>query len=423
MPSSKTNRRDEMSFNQQILGRRLREARENRGLSQQTAADKISVPRTAITQLEAGNRAVSTLELVELAELYNRSVIDFFNEHALPEDDLLVALHRLAPGLERPEIKEQVERCLNLCREGAILEGHLGRSPRSGPPSYDLPAPRTVGEAIQQGEKVALQERKRLGLGQRPITNIGELISDQGIWSAGAHLPDEMSGLFLRHPSIGMAILVNIHHARGRNRFSYAHEYAHALLDRDRTATVSTRDNASELVEKRANSFASVFLIPAEGVITFIRALDKGAPSRHEAVVFDVATNGRIEAQLRPTPGSQVITYQDAALLAQYFGVSYQAAVYRLKSLGLISQPECTKLLEREEAGRSFLSFLNLLEDVDEAENKERQERDLKSQIIQLAIEAYRREEISRGKLLDISKKLALSGRKLIELAEAAKES
>lgn len=423
MPSSKTNRRDAMSFNQQTLGRRLREARENCGLSQQTAADKISVPRTAITQLEAGNRAVSTLELVELAGLYNRPVIDFFNEQALPKDDFWVALHRLAPGLEQPEIKEQVERCLNLCRDGAILEGHLGRSPRSGPPSYDLPAPRTVGEAIRQGEQVALQERKRLGLGQTPIADIGALISDQGIWSAGVELPDEMSGLFLHHPAIGMAILVNMKHVRGRNRFSYAHEYAHALLDRDRTATVSTRDNASELVEKRANSFASAFLAPTEGVMAFIRALDKGAPSRLEEVVFDVATNGRIEAQHRPIPGSQIITCQDAALLARHFGVSYQAAVYRLKSLSLVSQPECAKLLEREEQGRSFLSFLNLLEDFDEPENKERQERDLKSQIVQLAIEAYRREEISRGKLLDISKKLAVPGRKLLELAEAAKES
>lgn len=413
-----------MSFNQQVLGRRLREARENCGLNQQAAADKIGAPRTAITQLEAGNRAVSTLELVELAELYNRPVVDFFHEQALTEDDLLVALHRLAPGLAiQAEIKEQVERCLNLCREGAILEEHLGRSARSGPPSYDFPAPRTVGEAIRQGEQVALQERKRLGLGQTPIADMGELISDQGIWSAGVALPDEMSGLFLSHPSIGMAILVNIHHARGRNRFSFAHEYAHALLDRNRTATVSTCDNASELIEKRANSFASAFLIPTEGVIAFIRALDKGAPSRHEEIMFDVATNSHIEAQLRSVPGSQVITYQDAALLARHFGVSYQAAIYRLKSLRFVSQPECAKLLEREEEGKSFLAFLNLLEDFDATENRERQERDLKSQLVQLAIEAYRREEISRGRLLDISKKLSLPGRKLLELAEAAKES
>jgi len=412
-----------MSFNPQTLGRRLREARENCGLSQQVAADAIGAPRTAVTQLEAGNRAVSTLELAQLAELYKRPVADFFGEQPLHEDDLLVALHRLAPGLDAcSDIKEQVERCLNLCREGCSLEELLGRSPRSGPPAYSLAAPRTAGEAVRQGEQVAFQERKRLGLGQTPIADMGELISGQGIWSSGVNLPDEMSGLFLRHPTIGMAILVNFNHVRVRKRFSYAHEYAHALLDRDRTATVSTRDNSSEMIEKRANAFAAALLMPGEGVTEFLRSLDKGLPSRHEHAIFDVATQGRIDTQTRPVPGSQAINHQDVALLSQHFVVSYQAAVYRIRSLNLVSQQECAKLLERESEGKGFLDFLRMLEDLDKPESRERQERELKSQIVHLAIEAYRREEISRGKLLDLSKKLELPGRKLIELAEAVKE-
>ena len=412
-----------MSFNPNTIGRRLREARENCGLSQQVAADAVGIPRTAVTQLEAGNRAVSTLELAQLAELYKRPVADFFGEQPLHEDDLLVALHRLAPGLDTcSDIKEQVERCLSLCREGCSLEKLLGRSPRSGPPAYNLPAPRTASEAVRQGEQVALQERKRLGLGQTPIANIGELISDQGIWSSGVNLPDEMSGLFLRHTSIGMAILVNFDHVHGRKRFSYAHEYAHALLDRDGTGTVSTRDNASDLIEKRANAFAAALLMPGEGVTEFLRSLDKGLPSRHEQTIFDVATEGRIDTQTRPVPGSQNITHQDAALLAHHFGVSYQAATYRLRSLNLVSQQECAKLLERESEGKGFLDFLRMLDDLDKPESRERQDRELKSQVVHLAIEAYRREEISRGKLLDLSKKLELPGRKLIELAEAVKE-
>lgn len=412
-----------MHFNPQTLGRRLREARENCGLSQQVAADAIGVPRTAITQLEAGNRAVSTLELAQLAELYKRPVVDFFDEQPLPEDDPLVALHRLAPSLDaHPSVKEQVHRCLSLCREGRSLEQLLDRSPRSSPPAYTLPAPRTASEAVQQGEQVASQERKRLGLGYTPIADMAELVSDQGIWSAGVNLPDEMSGLFLRHATIGMAILVNFSHVRWRKRFSYAHEYGHALLDRDRTGTISTRDNSSDMIEKRANAFAAALLMPGEGVAEFLRSLDKGLPSRHEHMIFDVATEGRIDAQTRPVPGSQVLTYQDVALLSHHFVVSYQAAVYRLRSLNIVSQPECAKLLEREMEGKGFLDFLRMLEDLEEHESKERQERELKSQLVHLAIEAYRREEISRGKLLDLSKILELPGRKLIELAEAVKE-
>ena len=412
-----------MSFNPITLGARLREARENRALSQQAVADAIGLPRTAITQLEAGKRAVSTFELSRLAELYRRSILDFFQPETIEEDDLLVALHRLAPGIEASaEVKTQVQHCLNLCMEGCALERLLGRPERSGPPAYAMAAPKTPSEAVQHGEYVAAQERKRLGLGATPISDMSELIADQGIWSSGVHLPDEMSGLFLRHASISMAILVNYTHARARKRFSYAHEYAHALLDRDRTATVSTRENAPELIEKRANAFAAAFLMPADGVTDFIRALDKGQPSRQEHAIFDVATEGRIETQTRPAPGSQAITHQDAALLAHHFGVSYQAAVFRLRSLSLVSQAECHKFLSRESEAKDFLSFVQMLDDMEQRESREREERELKTQIIQLAIEAYRREEISRGRLLDLSQQLGVSGAMLIELAEAVKD-
>lgn len=412
-----------MSFNPTNLGTRLREARENRELSQQAVGEALGLPRTAITQIESGNRAISTFELSRLADLYRRPVVDFFGDSALEEEELLVALHRLAPGIEaRGEIKDQVERCLNLCREGCELERLLGRAVRSGPPAYVLAAPRTASEAVRQGEQVAQQERKRLGLGATPIADMSELIADQGIWASGVHLPDEMSGLFLRHASIGMAILVNYTHVRARKRFSYAHEYAHALLDRERTATVSTRENAAELIEKRANALAAAFLMPSEGVVDFIRGLDKGLPSRHEQTIFDVATEGRIDTQSRPAPGSQSITHQDTALLAHHFGVSYQAAVYRLRSLSLVSPAECTKLLEQEANGKGFLDFLRMLDDLEQPESRDRQDRELKAQIVQLAIETYRREEISRGRLLDLSERLGVSGSKLIELAEAVKE-
>ena len=62
------------------LGRKLREARELCGISQQVAADAIGVPRTAITHIEGGNRAVSTLELSKLADLYRVPVARFFEE-------------------------------------------------------------------------------------------------------------------------------------------------------------------------------------------------------------------------------------------------------------------------------------------------------------------------------------------------------
>ena len=278
-------------MNAKTLGRRLRTARTLRGLSQQQVAQALGLARTAVTQLEAGNRSVSTLELTALSELYLYRVADFLQD--TPDDDILVALHRVAPGLEQdPDTKEQVVRCFHLCREGVMLEKLLGVEPRSGPPKYESRIPRSPGDAIAHAEESADQERRRLGIGNAPISDISELISSQGIWASGVALPDGISGLFLCHASIGLAILVNSTHPKGRKRFSYAHEYAHALLDRDRDATISSIDNSSQLVEKRANAFAAAFLMPKAGDRCFLRTLDKGLPSRLDHSIFDVASGG-----------------------------------------------------------------------------------------------------------------------------------
>lgn len=59
-------------MNQELLGQRLRQAREVAGISQQVAAEVISAPRTAVTQIESGKRSVSSLELTKLAAIYHR---------------------------------------------------------------------------------------------------------------------------------------------------------------------------------------------------------------------------------------------------------------------------------------------------------------------------------------------------------------
>ena len=373
--------------------------------------------------MEAGNRSVSTLELAKLAELYLRPVSYFLQEGARGEDeDVLVALHRAAPGLDNdPATQEEVARCVSLCREGVTLERILGRSPRSGPPSYEVRLPRSSWDAVVQGERTAVEERQRLGIGNAPIADVSELIASQGIWASGVVLPNDMSGVFLRHSSIGFAILVNTSHPRGRKRFSYAHEYAHALLDRDRNIAISSTGNSSEMVERRANAFAAAFLMPRNGVYAVLRGLDKGLPSRQEQTIFDVASGGHMDAEFRSPARSQRIDYKDVTMLAHRFGVSYQAALYRLKSLRHVSHAESRKLLDQEEFGRQLLRELSMFGDVEETDARRYRDRELRIEIAHLAIEAYRREEISRGRVLELGRALDIRGDVLLRLAEAAR--
>jgi Zn-dependent peptidase ImmA (M78 family) len=74
-----------------------------------------------------------------------------------------------------------------------------------------------------------------------------------------------ISGLFMNHPKAGPCILVNLAEGMARQRFSAAHEWAHGLLDQKAIELSMVGEwNSNELVEIRANTFASHFLIPVE---------------------------------------------------------------------------------------------------------------------------------------------------------------
>lgn len=413
-----------MEIDQQTLAARLKDARTATRLTQEQVAQTLCLPRTAVVQIEAGNRSVSTLELARLAELYSRPIASFFN--VVPptdEDDLLTALFRAAEVAgENQPWQCQVSRSLEICRAGVELEQLLNRPAHVGPPTYELPPPHKAMEAVEQGNFVAEQERRRLGLGNHPVHNMSELINSQNIWASGAELPDNMSGLFLRHSSIGLCLLVNFNHPRARKRFSYAHEYAHALLDRRHTATVSREGNRTDLGEVRANAFAAAFLLPRTGVWAFLNARYKAGPSVIDQTVYDPAAERGAEqvcAQRRAAPRSQCLTYEDVAALAHHFGVSYQAALYRLKSLNVVNDCEFMELRNKEKVGKDFLEVLQILDDL-EGHDESTPDREIVNQVLHLALEAFRREEISRGKLRDLSSLLGVPAKTLLALAEAA---
>ena len=128
------------------------------------------------------------------------------------------------------------------------------------------PAPQNYYDALAQGEQISEQERGRLGLAGGPITDLRKLIVSQGIWASEVEFPDEVRGMFHNCRSTGLVIIVNCSHTRHRKRFSYPSLYAHTLVDRN-TKFFLRRGDSSELLEDRADAFASAFLMPQNGVI------------------------------------------------------------------------------------------------------------------------------------------------------------
>ena len=411
-----------MPISMEQIGDRLRTARESRGFTQGAAAAEIGLRGSAVSLMESGKRQVSALELARLAELYGRSVGWFVNPEASLEDPVLV-LFRADPDLASEEVGKQAGHCIRLFSEGASLAKMLGRASMNALPSYELPEPRSTGLAIEQGQHVADQERKRLGLGVAPVLLIPELIGSQGIWTAALRLSDEVSGLFLRSLEFGMGILVNGRQPPARKRFSYAHEYGHALMDKDCPAIATSRRNAKHVREQRANAFAAAFLIPEDGVRAFMHGLGKGRGSRRAGAVVDSVEERVVREEWRMPPGSQHATYADVALLSRTFGVSYAAAVWRLRGLGIINAKEAEALLEQTGMARSCLREFQTHETPEGrgggSPAEDHGDHGLKRQILPLALEAWRRGEISQGRLLEIGRRLRIDDETTLDLAEA----
>src|SRR5437762_12016362 len=64
----------------QRLGEMLREARKYLGLKQEDVAAYLKIPRTALTDIENGQRRVEAIELTRLAKLYRQPVAFFTGE-------------------------------------------------------------------------------------------------------------------------------------------------------------------------------------------------------------------------------------------------------------------------------------------------------------------------------------------------------
>ncbi len=77
-----TLREDRDEVERQRLGERLREARKYLGLKQEEVATYLKIQRTALTDIESGQRRVEAIELTRLAKLYKQPVSYFTGEDA-----------------------------------------------------------------------------------------------------------------------------------------------------------------------------------------------------------------------------------------------------------------------------------------------------------------------------------------------------
>lgn len=382
------------------LGRRLRVAREQAGLKQDDIARALGLSRASVSQIEGGDRFPNSLQLSRIADLVGEEISALLDPQGYQPDSSLAALFRVNEALQADETRQAAVRgCARLCAEFSSLEDLLKIDRgQLAPVSYELPAPSNRWDAVNQGDELADRERSRLNLGDGPIRDFVELLEAQGVRAFELDLPEGVSGLFLTDRGHGLSAIVAAGEVPERQRFSYAHEYCHLLADRRRGGFVSSHENRDDLLEVRANSFAASFLLPEGGVLATLRAIGKGDTARSMlTAAFDGAD--AVDGQKR-TRGESIQIY-DVVHLAGAFGASYEATLYRLLNLGLVSKEQRAALADmRQEAAVMRSMFAGAATETAAANTHATigWKRDSRHRFIHLALECFRRELISRRK-------------------------
>lgn len=315
------------------VGRHIRQERTRAGLNQRDLAEHAGLSQPTLHRIEQGARpALSVTELDRIAR-----ALDVPMRYLL-RGNPVADRARVAPRTTREATDEDLNEARRLAVDLLALDDRLAESrpaPRPSVPSASLSGrPASVTDAEEEGRAAATALRTRLGLDLAPLTDLRELLETATHLDAGAMaMPGTVSGISAVDPARGVAVaLVNVCDVPERQRFSYAHELGHVVLD-DGVAVDHLRGGRSPR-EIRCDAFARHFLAPLEGVRqVWERTAVTCGPAREEG---DVDSLRRL------------------AQVARHFRVSLSVARIQCTKLGFDLPPQCQDTLptNREAAWR-----------------------------------------------------------------------
>jgi len=164
---------------------------------------------------------------------------------------------------------------------------------------------------IRQAEMLAGKFRTENGLGLAEPVSVKTLLRKLGITVMYRPLSGDSYGISCKSKSGKMFMLINSNSTVGRQHFTIAHELYHLYFDENPVPHMCCGGVSVE--ERNADMFASVLLLPRDGVYTM---LSKEEILRHQV---KLATVLRIE---------------------QMFQVSRAMLLIRLRDIGVISENE-----------------------------------------------------------------------------------
>lgn len=248
-----------MAIDLKTLGSKLAKYRGQLKESIIEVASVTGIDAARLTAIEAGQVEATGDDVLILADHYRCDFKFFISNEQVAPFEQTETLYRAHGNDFTKEDRRAVQDFLYLCETEDFLMRELGRLPKvfSFSPSGDY--------FKGHGEAAAASLRSALGHDDRAVPrDVYEEFRSVGVHVFRRKLGNSsISGLFIMHPVAGKCALVNHSEDIYRQRFSAAHEMAHAIFDSERGASVSfDGPSGSDYLELRANRFASCFLMP-----------------------------------------------------------------------------------------------------------------------------------------------------------------
>lgn len=248
------------------LGSKLKRYREQFSQTLNEVSEGTGIATDRLLAYEQGEQKPSGDDILILADYFKCDYIFFIsNEKTAPFEQTENLYRRYSDEFEKQDrwaVQEFLYLCA--CEEFLIKENEKFNARKRNFFSFK----KTGSYYKGHGEEAAASLRKHLGYTSRKVGL--DVFSE--FRSIGFHLfrrrlsNSNISGLFINHPMAGLCILVNYEEDLYRQRFTAAHEAGHAILDSDTAETIVSFRNKKDLIETRANVFASNFLMPKEAL-------------------------------------------------------------------------------------------------------------------------------------------------------------
>jgi len=253
-------RRWEVADRQLLLGRRIRNARDRLGLTQQELAKRAGFSaHQIVSNIEKGQRDLKAWELKRIAQTLHMSMMELLQEVEKPSPRVL---WREEPPKRRKEIEAVF---LERCRQYRQVEILAGMESITALPAVSVDG---YSASYWQIGRIASGLHGQFDLGARPASSLAKVLEGSyGVKIWHKDLGDRGSAASVKH-DFGPAVLINSREAPWRRNFSLAHELFHLITwDAIPTEQIEEDSSLKERVEILAGVFASNLLLPADRLL------------------------------------------------------------------------------------------------------------------------------------------------------------